>query len=781
MVSAMLRFAGPRHSWSPCGVRNPVKPRRRYNLAFFEEAFVARLTYRVRVAKEVLSDDAVAPISPVNNLTPMRAAFLLFLLATCPLVASANAIVFDSANRQVSVAGTANPDVVTIVNESTTQIRVSISTLGVVESAVFNSAALDRVVVDGGDGNDQILNTTAVPLLAAGGNGDDTISGGSGNDVLDGGAGKDTLMGNAGDDVISGGAGDDTLLGGAGNDQLHGNLGNDSIDGGDGDDNISGDDGDDVIAGGNGNDRISGGIGNDGIKGGAGHDAVFGDDGDDTIEGDEGDDVLFGGGGSDTVEGNDGNDVLTGDDGDDSLNGGPGNDVLLGGVGNDTLAGFDGDDYLAGDAGDDGLDGGFGSDQLYGGTGNDNLVGGDGNDYLKGGVGDDYLMGGGGGDQLYGDEGNDRLDGDILDPILDGSSGKNTIATTRSAARFGIVANPANDPISSEDDIFRAMEKAKTVASQISVFATFRSQSKLPEVLNLLPVIDKLGMTALVQIAVQFLGKPDPPANLPPTFGDAAVRALFLHNVRQIAEHHPKTIVLAPEVNILYWINRPEFNLFASLYKEAYREIKQISPQTDVGISLHYTLFRGCEQFAILDALGPRDFIGFTTYEIWMIDEGIFGSVKEFPPQWWSWMRWAYPNDKIIITEIGFPNSRDSTPQMQADFVKRLPELLRDVEPESVNWTLLSNVTFFALAALDQGTLDFLRDIGVNGDVLMGRLNNMGLHSHPGLPKPAWFEALKLNYDWPDHPVGPPVPLGVVPQDPATLPAICHRYDGALP
>lgn len=582
---------------------------------------------------------------------------------------AAEAISLDVANHIVQVKGSPDADIVTIVQESPEQIRVSISILGAIESKVFNASDVNSVAVDAGDGDDKIYDTIGVPLLASGGKGNDTISGGSSKDI------------------------------------------------------------------------------------------------------------IFGGDGNDTLDGNEDSDVINGDSGDDGLNGGPGNDILMGGAGNDILAGFDDDDYLSGDDGDDGLDGGFGDDQIHGGIGADNLLGGDGNDYMDGGPGDDFLMGAGGADQLMGGEGNDRLDGDKIDLVMDGGPGTNTTSTNHSPTRFGIVANPANDPFSSEEDIFRAMEKAKTVASQISLFATFRAQVKIPEIINMISLIDQLDMTSIVQVSVQILGNPETPSGMANTFGDTAVRELFLDNIRQIAAKHPKTIVLAPEINILYWINRPEFDLFASLYKEAYAAIKQVSPQTDVGTSLHYTLFRGCEQFDILEALGPRDFIGFTTYEIWMIDEGLIAGIKDFPPEWWSWMRWAYPGDKIIITEIGFPNSKDSTPEMQAEFVRRMPELLRGIGAESINWTLLSNVTFFQLSVLEQSTLDFLLDIGVNGDVLMGRLNNMGLHSHPGLPTPSWFEALKIKYEWPDHPVTPSLPLGVERNAPSALPAICRRYE----
>ena len=334
--------------------------------------------------------------------------------------------------------------------------------------------------------------------------------------------------------------------------------------------------------------------------------------------------------------------------------------------------------------------------------------------------------------------------------------------------------------MSTDEDILRAVEKAKTVANQISLFFSFRAQPKLPDVVNLMQVVKDLEMTTIVQIGVQFLGEPNAPTDMPATFSDEDVRALYLDNVRTLAEQQPKTIVLSPEVNIMYWINRAEFDLFATLYQEAYDVVKEVSPQTDVGVSLHYTLYRGCEQFDLLDDLGPRDFIGFTTYPIWLIDKEIIGTVADYPPEWWTWMRWAYPQEKIVIAELGFPNSQESTPEDQAAFVSRLPELFEGVQPESVNWTLLSNVTFFKQEALSESTIEFLLDIGVSPRLLMGRLNNMGLHSHSGTPRSSWFEAVKMKFEW-EAPAGDPEPLGVARQDPSELPAICSRFDSTSP
>ena len=700
--------------------------------------------------------------------------------ALLPVAAAAGQLGYIAAQRAVVVSGTAGNDIVTVVDEVPASVRVSINVAGVIESAVFTTDQAASVIVDAGAGDDQVIVTANLPVIAFGRDGADTLSGVPGKDFLQGGTGNDQILGNGGDDILAGDAGDDTVLGGAGNDQISGGAGDDSLGGEDGNDQIAGDDGADKLSGDAGDDRLFGHLGEDFIKGGAGADILDGGADHDTLEGGDDADTLYGGAGDDEMSGEDGNDFMQGQDDNDSMNGGPGNDVMSGGPGNDIVAGFDGDDIVRGDIGNDGLDGGFGTDQLFGDAGDDDLVGGDGNDYMDGGEGNDFLLSGAGNDQMLGGNGDDRLDGDIGDPVLSGGAGTNRVSTTRSTTRFGIVANPANDPFSSEEDFYRALEKARTVASQVSLFYSFRSQNRLPIMLSLLPVIEQLGMTSIVQIGAQFLGDPSTPHDMVQSFADPDVRALFLDNVRQIAEHHPKTIVLSPEVNIIYWKNRPEFGNFASLYREAYALIKQVSPATDVGVSLHYVLFRGCEQFDILDALGPRDFIGFTDYPVWMLDQELLGGVADYPPEWWTWMRWAYPHEKIIIAEMGFPNSRQSTPALQAAFFKRIPELLAGVRPESINWTLLSNVTFFSRELLTEETQNFLLDIGVDANLVMGRLNNIGLHSHPGTPKPSWFVALKNEYDWPEQVIGPQVPLGVERHPPESLPPICSRFDPTI-
>jgi Ca2+-binding RTX toxin-like protein len=99
-------------------------------------------------------------------------------------------------------------------------------------SAVFGSvscaaAAIERVQVDVGDGNDHVsLDGAGMavspidPVTVLGGAGEDLLRGGVGAATLKGGDGDDHLLGRAGDDVLAGGKGRDVMLGQAGRDKL---------------------------------------------------------------------------------------------------------------------------------------------------------------------------------------------------------------------------------------------------------------------------------------------------------------------------------------------------------------------------------------------------------------------------------------------------------------------------------------------------------------------------------------------------------------------------------
>jgi Ca2+-binding RTX toxin-like protein len=241
---------------------------------------------------------------------------------------------------------------------------------------VVTCAPGSAVRVELGDGDDRgvISEAVSVPVV---------VAGGTGNDVLDDGLRSNSLDGGAGDDRLNGGAGDDRLLGGDGNDDLQGKAGRDHLDGGAGDDLLHPDGHEDasadVIDGGPGHDTIDDDYssrftdvdpplaitlagGADDGRPGEGDDIInvekielnirgryIGTDGPDEIklaqitDGSE----LIGAGGDDRLRGADGPDRLEGGPGDDTLDAGYGNDIILGGPGRDTISA----DLAGGDCG----------------------------------------------------------------------------------------------------------------------------------------------------------------------------------------------------------------------------------------------------------------------------------------------------------------------------------------------------------------------------------------------------------------------------------------------
>ncbi|MFV2069249.1 MAG: beta strand repeat-containing protein, partial [Pirellulales bacterium] len=121
-------------------------------------------------------------------------------------------------------------------------ISIDVAPSGVGLELTFNGVALatfrsiDKIVAEGGDGDDTIEVSAAVtlPTEIRGGAGNDVLTGGGGNDILEGGDGHDVLSGRDGNDVLSGGSGDDSIFGGEGADALDGGDGNNTVDGGPG-------------------------------------------------------------------------------------------------------------------------------------------------------------------------------------------------------------------------------------------------------------------------------------------------------------------------------------------------------------------------------------------------------------------------------------------------------------------------------------------------------------------------------------------------------------------
>lgn len=265
--------------------------------------------------------------------------------------------------------------------------------------------------IDGGLGQDRLIDL-------AGGN--DTLNGGDGNDTLQGGAGNDTLIGGRGADTalyvannlpvllnLSLTTAQDTT---EGRDVL---IGVENLITGNGNDIQYGNASMNVLTGNGGNDLLAGGLHHDTLSGGMGYDSLNGGYGNDVLDGGYGNDLLQGGAGVDTIIFAGVNDMTVSLETEALQNTGMGIDRLMG---IENLTTSSGNDNLTGNIYDNIIISGAGADRLMGRAGNDDLMAGDGNDVLYGGLGNDTLRGSDGLDLLIGGPGADVFSFSRLGP-----------------------------------------------------------------------------------------------------------------------------------------------------------------------------------------------------------------------------------------------------------------------------------------------------------------------------------------------------------------------------
>ena len=263
--------------------------------------------------------------------------------------------------------------------------------------AGLDSPVIDRITVNGNEGNDEIKAVDGVEAAV-----NITLNGGAGNDVLSadailsGGDGNDTLKGGNGNDTMDGGNGDDVLVFTAGNDTMTGGAGVDTLraEGDDAANTISLSQAGTIVT-------ISTGLANGTVDftGALSMERIdvfaFGGNDNITASGVSLPKTIDAGAGNDTVDLSAAVDAtILGRDGDDILTGSPAADNIDGGPGNDTLSGLGGVDVLNGGDGNDSLTGGTGNDQMFGDAGSDTLVwnNGDGSDLMEGGGGTDTVQ-----------------------------------------------------------------------------------------------------------------------------------------------------------------------------------------------------------------------------------------------------------------------------------------------------------------------------------------------------------------------------------------------------
>ena len=314
---------------------------------------------------------------------------------------------------------------------------------------------------------------------------------------------------------------------------------------------------------------------------------------------------------------------------------------------------------------------------------------------------------------------------------------------------FGIGFSLANYPNSTRDDYIDALWDYVEIGGHSGFIWSWDKQYELEYRLSDVANIRAIGLKTFVQISIAVLGVPSPPEGYAKSFADPATRALYLDNVRSYAETLPDYMNLATEVNFMYFWAWDEWNNYKTVYREAYDLIKEISPETKVGVSYHYGLFIWQRHFLLPYDLGPYDYIAFTSYPSWLVSEGYYPSIADIPPDWYNIARRAYPSTPIIFSEIGWSSEGLGSPEEQEVFVQNLPRLMSMVHPELVSWVFLHDTTYFNplwAELFSTRELALLEELSVDVPLLFTHFNGMGLKKIDGTSKPAWNAALTLDF-----------------------------------
>jgi hypothetical protein len=215
------------------------------------------------------------------------------------------------------------------------------------------------------------------------------------------------------------------------------------------------------------------------------------------------------------------------------------------------------------------------------------------------------------------------------------------------------------------------------------------------------------------------------PSGYQPSFADPAIAAAYIRDVAFLASLKPTYLNIYSEVNILAAYDPPEYANYQKIYANAYQAAKAVSPDTLVGTSYVDVLWVGDSQQALSNQLAPHDFIGITSYPF-----NQFAQVAGIPSYWYSQWRTAYPDERLLFTEIAWGSASPLSPTEQAAFIAALPRLMQDVSPEVIAYAMQYDGSF-----------------GTDPTPPYNEFNYLGLLTAYGQPKPAWYAAKSLSFD----------------------------------
>jgi hypothetical protein len=324
------------------------------------------------------------------------------------------------------------------------------------------------------------------------------------------------------------------------------------------------------------------------------------------------------------------------------------------------------------------------------------------------------------------------------------SAGPQDMRAPGEKMKLGVAVTPRNFPKHTMDDI----DAAFRMTGELGDYAVFITQWNDNSVQTAELMVNKCrehGLKVILGLSPTTLGEArsnlDFPASLhrkvgrKKSFGNNVIRKAFRQTAKDLARLKPDYLCLATEINMLAFKKIDEYLKFAGLYKKAYRDVKKISPDTKVFVSFQWDWTRILdekepaeekirEHTKLIDIFRPElDVICFTTYPC-----PFYRSAEKLPDDYYSWMhRHIEGNDEVVFMEVGWPAVDYWGELEQVAYIRRLPELMKDVNISIIAWALLHDV---------------------NLDEFSEHLNTVGLVKRNGEKKPGYEAFMELGEIW---------------------------------
>ena len=225
-----------------------------------------------------------------------------------------------------------------------------------------------------------------------------------------------------------------------------------------------------------------------------------------------------------------------------------------------------------------------------------------------------------------------------------------------------------------------------------------------------------------------------------PNVGDRKWQALFQSYILDLVKRQrPNYLNMAVEANMYYRHHPEDWDNFRSFFHNLYREVKAVSPATRVFSSYQYEVLRGAfagQTFASQWELFGRkelqqDLVGITSYPNFLKSPYDADAV---PADYFHDLK-GRTELPLFIAEVGFYSSGDvrpaSTPDNQARFIRRLPNLFSGLNVEAVCWINMTDLPDIpALAPLKK---------------ILPQFFSLGLFDDRLRVKPAWEAWLTMK------------------------------------